>query len=146
MAFLDAKTGDLVTFWKAKADITDIVGAGAAARIFPEIARQPADAPFVVFSEATGGQSPRNLSGGCPIRFAQVNVWAYGPTKAAADALSEAVRLSIENYRGTMGATFVHDCAASAPDSGVDLPVDASDSKRYWTRVCYEIAHAVTAA
>lgn len=146
MAFLDAKTGDLITYWKTQSGITSIVGSGSSARIYPELAREPADKPFVVFSSATGGVSPRNLSGGCPVRFAEVNVWAYGATKAAADALAEAVRQATENYRGTMGTAFVYDAAAGAPDSGVDLPQDASDAKRYWTRIPFTIVHAVTAA
>lgn len=146
MAFLDAKTGDLIAYWKTQSGITSIVGSGTSARIYPELAREPADKPFVVFSAATGGVSPRNLSGGCPMRFAEVNVWTYAGTKAAADTLAEAVRQATENFRGTMGTAFVYDVAASAPDSGVDLPQDASDSKRYWTRIVYEIVHAVTAA
>ena len=146
MAFFDAKTGDLVTYWKTQAGITALIGTTTSTRAYPELAKEEASRPMVVYSVAQGGQAPRHLSGGNAVRSSIVNVWAFDTTRAGADALAEAVRQATENYRGTMGSSYVHDCRATSPDTGAAPANDGSQVKDYWTRIVYEIWYSVTAA
>jgi hypothetical protein len=146
MAFLDAKTGDLVTHWKTQAGVTALVGATTSTRAYPEYAKEEASLPLIVYSVAQGGQAPRALSGGLAVRFSIVNVWCFDSTRAGADALAESVRQATENYRGVMGSSTVYDCRASAPDTGAAPHNDGSQAKDYWCRIVYEIVHSVTAA
>ena len=146
MAFLDEKDGDLITYWKTKTGITDLVGTTMSAKIWPYKARQGTTGYHIIFEQGDGGESYRNLGAGSPLRRAVVHVYAMAATRSNADALAEAVRQETENYRGDMGSTYVHDVLALPPDSGTDDPTDDSPQQRYWTRIVYEITHAVTAA
>ncbi len=146
MAFLDAKTGDLVTYWKTQTGITALVGTTSGAKMYPEYAKESPGMPLIVYSVAQGGQAPRNLAGGNALRFENVNVWCFDSTRAGSDALAEAVRQATENYRGTMGASTVYDVRATAPDTGAQPANDGSQAKDYWTRIVYEIVHSVLAA
>lgn len=146
MAFLDEIDGDLITWWKTKSSITDIVGTGTSAKIWPDRAKQGQTGRFIVFQEGMGGESYRHLSGGNTVRECVLHVYCYGDSRSDASALAEAVRVATENYRGAMGSTYVHDVTAIAPDSGVDEPSDDTPQQRYWTRLVFDVTHAVTAA
>jgi hypothetical protein len=145
MGLLDASTGDLVTYLKTRTGITALVGATTSARIYPDIAKQKASLPHLVYT-VSGGDSFRHLRGDSGIRRTVLQVFAYAATRAGADALAEQVRQSLANYRGTWSDTRVHDCRTAAPPlSGYDPAEDASDQAKYWTMVVFDLFHNETA-
>ena len=145
MAMFDASSGDLVTFLKGKVGITALVGSTTSARIYPVYAKQGAALPYLVFVQS-GGDSYRHLSGGSGIRRTALQFYAYAATQAGADALAEQVRLVMANHRGAMGDSTVNDCQQVATAiTGFDEAEDASDSRRYWTMVVFDLVHNETA-
>ncbi|HUS39179.1 MAG TPA: DUF3168 domain-containing protein [Pirellulales bacterium] len=145
MAMFDASTGDLVTYLKTQTGITALVGSTTSARIYPVYAKQGAALPFLVFVQS-GGDSFRHLSGGSGIRRTALQIYAFAATQAGADALAEQVRLSMANHRGTMGSSTVYDCDHVATAvTGFDEAEDASDSRRYWTMIVFDLYHNETA-
>lgn len=135
---------EMVTFLKTKATITALVGSGTAARIFPDDLKQGTSLPALTIGEV-GGDQERSLTGPVTPVHAIVEVFAYGATRAAANNLSEAVRVAISgsDQRQNWGSTHVAEVTVSNyRETGIDEPQDGSDSKRYWTRMIYDIWHA----
>ena len=138
----DERTGGLVTYWKSISAITTLVGSGTAARIYPQLAKEKVDPPYIVYVRG-GGQSEKDLSGVTGHRLSLLYVYCFGSTLGAADALAEAVRQNTANYRGDMSGVYVRRIwCDDALDDGVDEPVDKSYSPRFWVRVIFRIAHA----
>jgi hypothetical protein len=145
MGMFDASSGDLVTFLKAQTGITALVGSTTSARIYPVYAKQNAALPYIVYVQS-GGDSHRHLGGGSGIRRTVLQVYCYGATQSGADALAEQVRLALANHRGAMGDSTVNDCQQTvAPLTGFDEAEDASDSRRYWTMLVFDMSHNETA-
>ena len=142
MGLFDARGGDLITYWKTVSDITNLVGAGSAARMYADNAKQGAAEPFIEFVRV-GGEAESHLAGVSGTRHTILHVYCYGATNTASDALAEAVRTNTANYRGTMGGTYINwvECT-DATDSGFTKQEDGSDAQRYWTRVILRITHA----
>lgn len=135
---------ELVTYLKSSTRITDRVGSGAAARIYPEKAKQGAALPYLIIQEA-GGENPEILSGygGCGMVQSSWHIYACAASQTAASSLAEHVRLApMQGFRGLMGSTYVSEVScAQHRDSGEDAPVDGSDASRYWSRRVYDIWH-----
>jgi hypothetical protein len=145
MGMFDASTGDFVTYLKTQGGITALVGSGTSARIYPMYAKEGASLPMLVYVQS-GGESYRHLSGGSGMRRSVVQVYACAATQAGADALAEQVRLSLANHRGAMGDSTVNDCQqASSPITNFDEAEDASDSRRYWTMIPFDLYYNETA-
>jgi hypothetical protein len=142
MTFTDEITGDLVTYWKTVPGITSLVGTTTSARIFPDIAKQGTASPFIVYEEAQGSESYRDLTATTNKQGTVLHVYCYAVTRSGANALADAVRTGTENYRGTMGTATVNDSRLVGFDSGVDVSQDGSDQRRYWTRLIFEIVHS----
>jgi len=67
---------------------------------------------------------------------------SYGATRAAADALDNAIFDALGGGANqTMGSVKVTDTTPTegSRDSGVDLPQDGSDARRYWARTGYRL-------
>jgi len=145
MGMFDASSGDLVTYLKTQDGVTALVGSGTSARIYPVYAKEGASLPYLVFVQS-GGESYRSLSGGSGIRRTALQIYAYAATQAGSDALAEQVRLSLSNHRGAMGDSTVHDCQqVSTAQTDFDEAEDASDSRRYWTMLVFDLFHNETA-
>ena len=145
MGMFDASTGDLVTYLKAQAGVTALVGATTSARIYPVYAKQGASLPLLVYVQ-NGGTSFRHLGGGSGIRRTVLQVYAYAATQAGADALAEQVRVALSNHKGSMGSSTVNDCQQiNTAVTGFDKAEDASDSRRYWTMLVFDLFHNETA-
>lgn len=132
------------TWLRSRPRITDLVGENAAARIYPDVPKQGIQLPFVVYDE-TGGESDEHLTGGSGIVRAMLNVWTFGDTRRKANELAEIIKEDLRPFRGMMFGTNVNEVSCSSHrSSGVDLPQDGSDAKRYWTRRVFDIWHTET--
>lgn len=132
----------MVTYWKAAISITEKVGSGSSARIYPEVARQKKpDGSYIVYMRQ-GGESIQHSVGASGTRVTDLHVFCYGDTMADADALMEAVRTKTQNFRGTLSGTYVNFIVVTdAPDSGVNESETAEDDHEYWARVILQITH-----
>jgi hypothetical protein len=141
----DKQSGGLVTFWKSKTAITDLVGAASSAKIWPNRAPEGSALPYIVYTRGTGGIVHQYLGGYSGARQSIVHVYCYGATNTAADALCEAVKQNTRdgNMRGTWAGVYVNWVYIDEPpDDEVDDPVDKSDTKKYWTRLVLRIVHS----
>ena len=101
---------NLKTYLKTISGVTALVGAGAAARIYTNLAKQGVATPY------------------------RIQVDCYGATEAEAYNLAEAVRLApLQMYRGTFGDADA--VAIISPDGyrqGIDNPSKGGNQRRYW--------------
>jgi hypothetical protein len=74
----------------AAAGVTAIVGAGAAARIYPDEAAQEATPPLIVF-ERGESQPEYTLNNTLAANRVQMNVTSWAATRVAAEQLADAV-------------------------------------------------------
>lgn len=140
--FLDQSTGGFCTKLKATASITALIGSGASARIYEDVAKQGVAAPYIVYLQGDGGESYRHHGGITSLRETVVHVYCYGDTTANANALAEAVKLAGElGGQSSWGSTAVHTVTASIPDGGTESPIDGSDTNKPWRRVVLRILH-----
>lgn len=142
MGLFDEGDGGMVTYWKSISAITDEVGAGSSARIYPEQARQKkASGSYIVYMRQ-GGESFQHSVGVSGTRTTDLHVFCYADTMALADTLMEAVRSNTANKRGTLSGTLVNFIVVTdAPDSGINKAEDGSDDHEYWVRVILQITH-----
>ena len=134
----------LESWFRSRPRITDLVGANNAARIYPDVPKQGMPLPFLVYDES-GGESIEHLTNGAGLVRGMVNVWAFGETRRKANELAEIVKEELRPYKGAMFGSLVAEVScAQHRDSGVDLPQDNSDTKRYWTRRVFDIWHGET--
>ena len=123
--------GELITYLKTQSDVTDLVGSGTAARIYRHLAKQGVSLPYIVM-RIYEGVSYRHLSAITGIRTNRVQVVCYAATDDGADQLAEAVRLSVDHYRGTMGTTDILDIEGESVEPGFEPPVKGGNQRRYW--------------
>jgi len=145
MGMFDASTGDLVTYLKTQSGVTALVGAATSARIYPVYAKEKAALPYLIYAQ-NGGESFRHLGGGSGARRTVLQVFAYAATQSGADELAEQSRQSLANHRGAMGSSNVLDCQQiGTAITSFDEAEDASDSRRYWTMIVFDLYHNETA-
>jgi len=145
MAFL-GESGDLFTFWKSDTGIVALVGAGPAAKIYDDWAKQGVSPPYVVcLSEQ--GQSFRHHKGISVLRETVLHVYCFGQTGVQAAQLAEAIKGATEPLQETtIGSTWIGVVTATAPDGGgggaFDAPVDGSAAYKFWRRIVFRIVHS----
>ena len=104
--------GELITYLKTKSRITDLVGAGAAARIYIDDAKQGVALPFITM-EIYSARSEEWLKGISGLATNRIEINAYAATYESAYQLAEEIRLApLQHYQGDMGATWVSSCTA----------------------------------
>lgn len=132
----------LRTYLISKAAVTAIVGAGDAARIYPDVLPQGATLPAIAY-EVISQDSEEHLEGISGLAHSRVRVECYAATRMAADALAELVRLApLQGYRGLMGTLFANGVSLEGgPRFGREQPTAGSDVWRYMTRQDYKISH-----
>ena len=135
---------ELLAYLKSRSAITDLVGVGNAARIYPDRMEQGVEMPYLVIVES-GGENPEILSGtgGAGLVQSSWQIYSVAKNRKGANDLSEVVRLApMQGFKGYMGTTFVNEVACPQHrDSDVDDPVEGSSAYRYWTRRVYDIWH-----
>lgn len=134
---------ELKTYLKTISAVTDIVGSGTAARIYPHTAKQGVAMPYIVY-ETYPGESRQHLGGISGIATNRIEIICYAATSAAAYSLAEAVRLApLQMFRGTMGTTTVNGVSATpAYEFGFEPPVKGGAQKRYWISNDYFVTYA----
>jgi hypothetical protein len=134
-AFLNELTGDFVIYLREATTISSLVGTGTDARIFPEMARQGAAAPYITYTQA-GGSSEKHLAGldGCQDLI--MHVYAYGDSPNVSHELAHAIHdRMLPTQAAVGGGTKLHVCNGGIIDTGVEAAKEGSDRKRFWTRL-----------
>ena len=124
---------NLKAYLKTKTPITDLVGSGVAARIYPDDAKQGVSLPYIVY-EVFEGTSATHLKGISGVATSRIQVDVYASTRSEAFRLSELIRLApLQAYRGDFGDTFVHsEHGNSSYRQGRDRPVKGGNQRRHW--------------
>lgn len=116
----------LITYLESKTAVTDIVGTGDNARIFPDRIPKDPTYPLVVVDEFASTHD-HDLSGASGIYHPRISVDCYDQTSGDAQTLAEAVRGVMQGYRGAMGVEFVHSCELDGKVRDQLQQRDASD-------------------
>lgn len=91
----------------------------------------------------TGGERFRHLSGATGKARTTFQIYAYGDSRASANALMSAIISVIDNYRGTWDTITVNDTQVLlAPEDGYDDAKDGSQAVRYWSRLPLAVIHS----
>lgn len=122
--------------------VTDLIGASAACRFFPDVPNQAAVLPFMVYAES-GGDSEEHLQNSAGMCRTVLQVWAFGSTRRQANKVAETFRRAIKPEKDKKwGELYVTEISCSTHRMcDVDLPQDNQDQKRYWTRRTFDIWH-----
>jgi len=124
---------NLKTYLKTISGVTALVGAGAAARIYTNLAKQGVATPYIIY-QVFAGDSSETLTAIAGMAENRIQVDCYGATEAEAYNLAEAVRLApLQMYRGTFGDADA--VAIISPDGyrqGIDNPSKGGNQRRYW--------------
>lgn len=142
MGLLDETDGDLVTHWKTVAAITDQVGEGDAARIWPHKPKVPEALPYLIYTGA-GGMSHQHLEGMSGNGETVVQATAFATLPSTALAIITGVKLLERLQKAAMGDTWVDFVTVSRPMTGHDAPKPGEGMPaRHWARVTINIHHA----
>lgn len=135
-----AISADLLTYLKTVPAITSLVGSGTAARIFPDLRKEGSSLPCVVYKRTSGGEVT-GISGGHGLHKATFDVYSIAASRAAADALDDAIYDNLQGGNRTFGSTAVTEVfvGPDSRESGADAPLDGTDQADYWARTVYEI-------
>lgn len=139
---------ELKTYLKTKTAVTDLIGAGVAAKIYKDNPKQGIALPYISFEvfEDIDYEALAEIVGIVSARF---QIDCYGATSSAAWTLAEAVRLApLQMYRGLMGTTMVKNVSAvDGFNQGIEPPVKGGNQRRYWVSRDYILTfeQAVTA-
>lgn len=135
-------TEDFESWLRGRAPIADLVGASANARIFPDVLRQAAAMPAIVYQEV-GGESVVHLTTQAGLCRAVFHLYCFGSTRSQANELAEVVKAELIPFKGRMGSHTISEITASQHrDCDVDLAQDGSSAARYWTRRIFDIWHS----
>jgi len=139
----DEKTGDLIVWLKTKAAITDLVGSGTSAKIYPRREPQDITGQALVFDRVVGRQF-EHVAGESGIRRDVLHFYSYGAKSSEADALNEVVQevfspAGVPIRETTMGSTVVNLVRPlEGWTNGEDQSVKADAAYRYWTMSIFE--------
>ncbi len=141
MGLFDEDDGDLITYWKTQTGITDLVGTGNNAKIWPDVERQGKTPPLIYFV-TSGGDVFQRLGGTDSGQVTLCHTYCVGTTPSQANQLVLAVRSSTVDYRGTLGSTRIMRVRCTdPPDGGYEAILDGSDKKYWWRRIILRISH-----
>jgi hypothetical protein len=137
--FLNELDGDFVKYLRADVVVKSLVGEGNEARIYPEAARQGQPAPYIVYTQSGGG-SEKNLTelDGCLNLV--VHVYAHADSPNVSHQLAHAVNNRMLPTQAIIGdGTKLYVCNGGIVQTGYDAAKDASDRKRFWTRLVFRM-------
>lgn len=124
--------------------ITDLIGSGAATRVWPYVPKQGTQLPFLVYAE-NDGESIEHLTGPAGLCKTVLSVWAFGETRRKANQLAEIVKEELRPLRGSMGGALVSEVSCSRHRGyEVDQPQDGNWQPRHITSRIYDIWHTET--
>jgi hypothetical protein len=124
----------VVTHLESIGDVTDVVGAGDDARIYPEVLPQDPTYPAIVLDV------PSNVSEGClggsaGLAHARVRIDCYALARATANALAEIIRTKglRADFRGAMGDMTIRGIELEA--GPFYAAVQPRDGGQQWVRI-----------
>lgn len=131
---------DLLTYLKTVSEVTDLVGTGTNARIYPDTGKEGVALPCVTYRKRSGGEQS-GISGGHGLHSALFEITSWATTRASADALDNAIYDNLEGGNRTMGTTAVTQVLVQPDgrDASADPAIDGGDNPEYWARTTYEI-------
>jgi len=134
---------DFKTRLKAVSDITDIVGAGTLARIYPDVPKHKMSLPAIVYGETGGGDSYEHLGGALGVAETVMLVDSYAATRAAANSLAETIRVNLQGpVNTTWGDSYVSSVTVSQHrETDVKWTADKQSILWWITRRIYRVFH-----
>jgi hypothetical protein len=113
------------------------VTALAGSKIFPVLAPQDTDAPFIVYHRIDAARV-YSIAGPSGLAFARVQVDAYALTYAAAKNLAAAVRQTLNGFRGTAGDVRVGGISLQTDQ---DILEDGTDPPLHRVSMDFMVTH-----
>lgn len=139
----------LTKHWQDDAAIAAIVGEGDAARIYPSVAPERAELPYVVYTRLSAEQV-EGLGGGQGLAITRIRVDCWAATVAEADALGTLLRRSLqalehEQIAADLSGGLWIDSGAidDGPSDVTSPPIDGTDEWEYGVRHDATVIHAV---
>ena len=137
--FLDELDGDFVKHLRASSTIAAMVGSSTSARIFPEMARQGAALPHIVYTQAAGSVQ-KSHAGRTGDKEWTLHIYCIGATQPSARALANLLEPYLNDIAGSAdtvigSGTKIMVCNAEIVDSGVESAANSSDVKKFWVRL-----------
>lgn len=123
--------------------VTDIVGAGAAARIYYDVLPQNPTLPAIAMHEIVH-TSERHLGNNAAIARTTVQVDCFAVSRTISKNLAEQVRLVTEQYSGAMGTETVRQTYMEDWIDEIETPPDAGGDYRFNTSIDLVIWHTET--
>lgn len=139
----------LIGHWQADDDVTELVGEGDDARIYPSVAPEKCDLPYVVLARLSAEQI-EGLAGSAGLATTRLRIDCWAATRVEADQLGDLIRRSVQALEHEQIAASVSGGlwidSGSIDDGPTDLtspPVDGSDEWEYCSRHDASVIHAV---
>jgi hypothetical protein len=137
--FLDEVDGDFVKHLRASSAIAALVGSSTDARIFPEMARQGAELPHIIYTQAAGSMH-KSHSGRTGDKEWTLHVYCFGATQPAARALANLLEPYLNDIANSADTTIgsgtkIKTCNGEIVDCGVEPAANSSDVKKFWVRL-----------
>lgn len=124
------------TILKANSAVAALVGT----RVYALKAPQPATAPYITYQRISGERT-RDTRGPTGRARARIQVDCYATGYAGANALANAVRKSLDGYRGTVASVRVWSIAL---ESDLDFYEDGVDPPLYRVTMDFFVTHDET--
>ena len=124
----------------ADSTVTNLVGS----RIYPLTLPQGVTLPAIRYQRITGTSDP-HLGGTTGLAVATIQFDCVGTTYAKAEQVRDAVRESLEAYRGTVNGVKITSVRATNHSDFFDAPVHANDVGFYQLMSDYEVYFSETA-
>lgn len=130
-------------FISARLEADAGVGAICADRIYPAMAPQSAVLPFITYIVISEPHL-HHMGGASGLAMPRVQVDCFAATSLQAASLGEAVRASIQGFRGTVAGVVIRKCHLVTRTTSMEGPSNATDVPVYRVTMDYEIAHATS--
>lgn len=119
------------------------VAAFVASRVYSDILPQNAKMPAITYW-LIAEQPYEHLSGIVDISKSTVQVDCFGATRESANLLADAVRLTLEKFRGTVDEQFINEINYVSARDGFDRPEAGTDERRFIRSMDFDIHYRTT--
>ena len=112
-------------------------------RVYPMQAPQDTAYPLIVFSTIVELRAP-TLAGASGAVNPKIQVDCWAESNEDADSLSDAVRLALDGYRGTVGSVVIRACALGLRHDGIVEPRDGTENRVFGRNMEFDVWHTET--
>ena len=109
---------------------------GISVPVYPQVAPQESDIPYVLF-RISGGEFPRSLSGDGAITQQLANIEIYASSRGAANTIEQEVSSAMANQRGTIAGAFVHSVYEEPANYDYRVVTKRDGSGGFWHITAY---------